>query len=100
VLADAATRGTEIVIVASIIGPLTILAIVIFVFFRSARRFDEEQKREQRRAPRDRAGRGHEGEPSGSPSEEGAVRLCRTAPVSARRFDAEEKRKRDQTNLG
>jgi hypothetical protein len=50
VLADAATRGTEIVIVASIIGPLTILAIVIVVFFRSARRFDREEAAKQRAA--------------------------------------------------
>jgi len=45
VLADAAARGTEIVVIASIVGPLTILGIVIVVFFRSAHRFDEEQKR-------------------------------------------------------
>lgn len=43
VLADAVTRGTEIVVLASIIGPLVILGIVIFVFFRSARRFDAEE---------------------------------------------------------
>ena len=47
-LADAAARGTEIVVIASIVGPLTLLAIVIFVFFRSARRFDESQKRDSR----------------------------------------------------
>jgi flagellar basal body-associated protein FliL len=49
VLADAAARGTEIVVLLSIVVPLTVLAIVIFVFFRSARRFDAEQEREQRR---------------------------------------------------
>lgn len=43
--ADAASRGTEIVVIASIVGPLTLLAIVIFVFFRSARRFDEAERR-------------------------------------------------------
>lgn len=48
VLADAASRGTEIVVIVSILGPLTLLAIVIFVFFRSARRFDESQKRDPR----------------------------------------------------
>jgi hypothetical protein len=45
VLLDAATRGTEIVVIASIVGPLVILGIVIYVFFRSARRFDAEQER-------------------------------------------------------
>jgi len=45
VLADTASRGTEIVVIASIVGPLTILAIVIVVFFRSARRFDEQERR-------------------------------------------------------
>jgi fumarate reductase subunit D len=47
-VADAATRGTEIVVIASIVGPLTILAVVIFVFFRSARRFDEAERRAKR----------------------------------------------------
>ena len=46
-LGDAASRGTEIVVIASIVGPLTILAIVIYVFFRSARRFDAEQERKK-----------------------------------------------------
>lgn len=55
VLADAVTRGTEIVVLASIIGPLVILGIVIFVFFRSARRFDEDEAR--RRSARERSGR-------------------------------------------
>jgi len=55
VLADAATRGTDIVVIASIVGPLTLLVIVIFVFFRSARRFDESQERDPLRRTSDRA---------------------------------------------
>jgi hypothetical protein len=47
VLADAASRANEIVVIASIVGPLALLAIVIYVFFRSARRFDEAERKKK-----------------------------------------------------
>ena len=53
-LVDAVSRGTEIVVIASIVGPLTILAVVIYVFFRSARRFDEAERRAKREELSDR----------------------------------------------
>jgi uncharacterized paraquat-inducible protein A len=39
------TSAVAGLIVASIVIPVTILAIVVWLFFRSARRFDEEQRR-------------------------------------------------------
>jgi flagellar basal body-associated protein FliL len=43
-LADAGSTGLEVILTLSIVVPLIVLAIVIWLFFKSARRFDAEQR--------------------------------------------------------
>ena len=43
-LADAGSTGLEVILTLSIVVPLTVLGILIWLFFKSARRFDAEQR--------------------------------------------------------
>jgi heme/copper-type cytochrome/quinol oxidase subunit 2 len=45
VLADGGSTALVVIIVLSIVVPLTVLGVVVWVFWRSARRFDAEQER-------------------------------------------------------
>jgi hypothetical protein len=44
-LANSGDAALAVIITLSIVGPLTVLALVIFFFFRAARRYDAEQRR-------------------------------------------------------
>ena len=47
VLADQGATALTVIVAGSIVVPLTVLAVVVWWFFRAARRFDAEQREAQ-----------------------------------------------------